>query len=224
MELRDVMRTTPATRSFTDDDIPDDDLHAILDAARFAPSGSSRQSWKVVVVRDAATKARIAELYELGMREYGAYLRAGLVPFAASDAMRDEPPVDLAAARDVPGPQAPPHIAAAPVLLVLLLDTENTSAVDAGLGRIPLTAGGSLFPFAQNVLLAARDLGYGGHLTSVLARQEPGLRELLHIPPRYVLGTMIPLGRPTKVITKLSRAPVESFATTGTFDGPPFEV
>jgi nitroreductase len=223
MELLEVMRTTPATRSFTDDDVPDEALHAILDAARFAPSGSSRQGWKVVVVRDADTKARIAELYELGMREYGAYLRAGLVPFVASEYDRD-PPVDLVAARGTAGPQAPDHIATAPVLLGILLDTENTSAVDAGLGRVPLTAAGSLFPFAQNVLLAARDLGFGGHLTSVLARQEPALRELLHVPERYALGTMIPLGRPTTVITKLSRAPVESFATVDTFDGPAFAV
>jgi nitroreductase len=221
MELREAMRTTPATRSFTDDEVPDEAIHAILDSARFAPSGSSRQSWRVVVVRDPATKARVAELYELGMREYSAYVRTGLVPFAASD-FEKVPTVDLVAARDTHSPQAPDHIAAAPVLLVILLDTENTSAVDAGLGRIPLTAGGSLFPFAQNVLLAARDLGYGGHLTSVLARQEPALRELLHIPPHYVLGTMIPLGRPTKVITKLSRAPVRSFTTTDTFDGPAF--
>ena len=221
MELRDAMRTTPATRAFTDDDVPDAIVLAILDAARFAPSGSSRQAWKVVVVRDPATKARIAALYELGMREYGAYLRAGLVPFAASEVDR-EPPVDLVAARGTPGPQAPGHLVAAPVLLVILLDTENTSAVDAGLGRIPLTAGASIYPFAHNVLLAARDLGFGGHLTSVLARQEPALRELRHVPPRYALGTMIPLGRPVKVVTKLARAPVESFATVETFDGPAF--
>ena len=223
MELRDVMRTTPATRAFTDDDLPDDVLYDILDAARFAPSGGGRQTWKVVVVRDAATKAAIAEMYDLGMREYVAYLQAGLVPFVASDAMRDEPPVDLAAAREVPlAAGMTTHLASAPVLLVILFDATNTSAVDAGLGRAPVTAGGSVWPFAHNVLLAARDAGYGGHLTSVLARQEPALRELLHIPREYVLGTMLPLGKPTRVLTRLARAPVEEFATVDRFDGAAF--
>src|SRR4051812_14036548 len=80
VELRDVMRTTPATREFTDDDLPDDILYGILDDARFAPNGSNRQAWRVIVVRDPEKKRRIADLYELGGREYAAHTRAGLVP------------------------------------------------------------------------------------------------------------------------------------------------
>jgi nitroreductase len=56
----------------------------------------------------------------------------------------------------------------------------------------------------------------------VLARQEHALRELLHIPDHFILGTMLPLGKPAREITKLRRAPVEEFTTAGTFDGPPF--
>ena len=70
MELLEAMRTTPATRAFADDDVPDDVLYGILDAARFAPNGGNRQAWRVVVVRDPDTKSRISELYDLGMREY----------------------------------------------------------------------------------------------------------------------------------------------------------
>jgi nitroreductase len=111
----------------------------------------------------------------------------------------------------------------APVLVVILLDTTAASSVDSGLGRVPLTAGGSAFPFAHNILLAARDRGYGGHLTSVLARQEPALRELLSIPERFALATMIPLGRPTREITKLRRSPVEDFTTVDSYAGPRFK-
>ncbi len=109
------------------------------------------------------------------------------------------------------------------MLLVILVDTTAISSVDSGLGRVPLTAGGSAFPFAHNILLAARDSGYGGHLTSVLARQEPALRALLDIPEPFALATMIPLGRPTHEITKLRRAPVEDFTTLDSFGGPAFE-
>jgi hypothetical protein len=59
-------------------------------------------------------------------------------------------------------------------------------------------------------------------VTSVLARQEPALRELLEIPERFILATMIPLGRPVREITKLRRAEVEDFTTVGSFAGPAF--
>ncbi len=221
MELLEAMRTTPATRAFADDDVPDDVLYGILDAARFAPNGGNRQAWRVVVVRDPDTKSRISELYDLGMREYVGHAKAGVVPFAAAGAhSRTEPAIDLAAARQVPLDTPQPHIATAPVLIVILLDLENCSAVDSGLDRIPISAGGSAYPFAHNILLAARNFGYGGHLTSVVARQEPALRALLRIPDRFALATVIPLGRPVKEITKLRREPVESFTTVGSFDGP----
>ncbi len=57
MELYDVMRTTFAAREFTGDPVPDEALFKILDRARFAPSGGNRQGWRVIVVRDPATKA-----------------------------------------------------------------------------------------------------------------------------------------------------------------------
>ena len=52
MELSEVMRTTAAVRSFTDDPVPPDILHRVLDNARFAPSGGNQQGWHVTVVRD----------------------------------------------------------------------------------------------------------------------------------------------------------------------------
>jgi nitroreductase len=223
MELLDAMRTTPSTREFTDDDLPDDVLYRILDGARFAPNGGNRQAWRVIVVRDGATKARLAELYELGMREYVAHVAAGLVPFVAAEAHdRREPAVDLAAARAIPLPADASYLARVPVLLVILLDLANCSAVDSGLDRLSIAAGASVYPFAHNILLAARDEGYGGHFTSVLARQEPAVRELLGIPDHLALATMLPLGRPARTVTRLRRIPVEEFTTRDRFDGPAF--
>jgi nitroreductase len=217
------MRTTPSTREFTDDPLPDDVLYQILDDARFAPNGGNRQGWRVIVVRDRESKRRIAELYDLAMREYMAFNRVGLVPFAALDAHKNaEPPVDLEEARGIPLPMNASYFATVPVLLVILLDLASVSAVDSGLDRLSLATGGSVYPFAHNILLAARDAGYGGHLTTVLARQEPALRELLGYDLPFALATMIPLGKPVKEITKLRRAKVEAFTTVERFDGPPF--
>ena len=133
------------------------------------------------------------------MREYVGHVRAGLVPFAASDAHpRDEPAIDLEAARQVPLEMDTSYMAQAPVLLVILLDLTNVPAVDSGLDRLSISAGASVYPFAHNILLAARERGFGGHFTSVLARQEQALRQLLHIPTGLALATMLPLGRPER--------------------------
>ena len=77
MDLYDVMRTTPAVREFTDDPLPDETLHRILDHARFAPSGGNRQGTRVVVVRDRGTRLRLADLNRPAVRRYVAQIKAG---------------------------------------------------------------------------------------------------------------------------------------------------
>jgi nitroreductase len=132
---------TAAVREYTDDDLPDEVLFDILDDARFAPNGAHRQAWHVIVVRDPSTRARIAELYQLGFAEYLGLHAAGVVPFVASEAHWRNPPdgpaqpaIDLDAARGVPLPDGmQEHIARAPVLLVITTDLTNVSAVDSGM-------------------------------------------------------------------------------------------
>jgi nitroreductase len=223
-----AMRSTPAVREYADHELGDDTLFEILDDARFAPNGANRQAWHVTIVRDPSMKEQIAELYKLGFAEYLGFHEAGLVPFVASEAHWRNPPagptnpaIDLDAARAKSLPDGTQdHIAKASVLLVITIDLTNVSAVDSGLGRLSISAGASVYPFAHNILLAARARGYGGHITSVLARQEPELRRLLRIPNDHVLATMLPMGKPVRIVTKLQRQPVEAFATIGTFDGP----
>ncbi len=72
MELYDVMRTTFAAREFTSDPVSDDTLFRVLDHARFAPSGGNRQGWRVIVVRDRATKEALAALAVPAAKRYAA--------------------------------------------------------------------------------------------------------------------------------------------------------
>ena len=81
MDFREVVRTTFAARQFTDEPLPDATLHRILDDARFAPSGGNRQPWKVVVVKSAAKRARLAELITPTIRRYLAERAAGENPW-----------------------------------------------------------------------------------------------------------------------------------------------
>ncbi|MDQ3761034.1 MAG: nitroreductase family protein [Actinomycetota bacterium] len=225
MELYEVMRTTSATRAFTSEAVPDAVLHRILDHARFAPSGGNRQGWHVVVLRDPEIRRRIRELYSLSWREYMAHVDAGLVPFAPRECGRwTGPAVDLDAARELPRPNDfADTLDTVPVLLLLIAHLGSLACVDNGLDRQSIVGGGSIYPFAQNILLAARNEGLGGVLTSVLVRQEPAVRELIGIPDDHAVAGLIALGHPVRAVRKLRRRPVEQFTTVNRFDGSGFK-
>ena len=164
------MRTTPSTREFTSEPVPDEVVRHLLEVARFAPSGGNRQAWHVIVLRDPGIRRRIRDLYVLSWREYMAHVRAGLVPFAPLDHGRwTGPAVDLEEARATPAPLAfADHLDEVPVLLVLVAELAGLAVLDNGLDRQSIIGGASVYPFAHNVLLAAGDAGLGGVLTTVL--------------------------------------------------------
>lgn len=218
------MRSTGAIREFTDEPVSDEMLHQILDTARFAPNGGNRQGWHVIVLRDPEVRARVRDLYVLGWREYTAHTREDRVPFAPGpDGRWTAPAVDLDAARATPAPNRfGDHLDTAPVLLVVAVDLTALAVTDNGLDRQSIVGGGSIYPFCHNILLAARDVDLGGVMTTVLARQEPAARELLHLPDGWAIAALVVLGHPVKQITKLRRDPVEAFTTVDRFDGSPF--
>ena len=55
--LLEALATTRAIRRYTDAPIPDDDLRTILWHAGRAPSGSNRQPFRFLVLRDGPTAA-----------------------------------------------------------------------------------------------------------------------------------------------------------------------
>lgn len=212
-------------REFTDELIPDEVLHTILDHARFAPSGGNRQGWRVIVVRDAAIRRRLRELYQLSWREYVAHVAEGKVPFAPGPDRRWQgPAVDLEAARaaEAPNPFAD-QLDTVPVLMVVLVDLTQLAVLDNGLDRQSIVGGGSIYPFCHNIMLAARDQGYGGVMTTAICRQEDAVRELLGVPDPWAVASLVALGRPVKQVTRLRRAPVEEFTVADRFDGQAFD-
>lgn len=219
MDLYDVMRTTPATREFTDDPLPDETLHRILDHARFAPSGGNRQGTRVIVVRDQETRARLAELNEPAVRRYVAQIKAGQSPWNALEP--PAPTADEIAGTEVPDSFTRPVLTAAAVLVVCV-DLGVVAAMDQDLDRVGLVAGASVYPLVWNVLLAARNEGFGGTITTMAVAEEPAVRELLGIPEQYAVAAVLPIGRPAREVTRLRRRPVEEFVTRERFDGPAF--
>jgi nitroreductase len=68
ISLVDALSTTRAIRRFTDDPIPDADLNQIMWLASRAPSGSNRQGFRFVVLRDGPNAAHARELIREGAR------------------------------------------------------------------------------------------------------------------------------------------------------------
>jgi nitroreductase len=61
MDVFDAIKGRRSVRAFKRDAIEDDDLKKILEAARWAPSAGNRQPLEIVLVRDEATKQRLAQ-------------------------------------------------------------------------------------------------------------------------------------------------------------------
>jgi len=110
----------------------------------------------------------------------------------------------------------------APVVLVVCVDLAVVAAFDQELDRIGIVSGASVYPFVWNILLAARNEGYGGVLTTAAVAEEPRVKELLGIPEDYAIAAVLPLGKPVRQITKLTRKPVAEVASRERFDGDPF--
>jgi nitroreductase len=218
MELYEAMRTTFSAREFTDDPVPDDALFRILDQARFAPSGGNRQGWRVIVVRDRATKEALAGLSAPAAKRYIAQIQAGESPWNTVDPTR----VDAATIERTPAPGrlTEPHVKA-PVVLVICVDLKVVASTDSQLTRVGVISGASIYPFAWNILLAARQEGFAGTITTLAVAQEPRIKEFLGIPSHFAVAATMPIGRPVKRLTKLRRKPVGEFAMRERWGGAP---
>ncbi len=217
MELYEVMRTTFAAREFVDEEVSDKQISTILENARFAPSGGNRQGWKVIIVRDENTRLAIKPLIEPVFQRYLAQISVGESPWNTihETTLTEGQIVDQ---------QLPEgfvdNLVGAPVLLLVFVDLSVVASFDSGAEHVGVISGGSIYPFVWNILLSARNEGLGGTLTTFVGGNEVGLKHLLQVPDQYAFSAMIPLGRPVKQLTRLSRRPVEAFAVLETFDGP----
>jgi nitroreductase len=218
MELYDVMRTTFAAREFTDDPLPNETLFKILDHARYAPSGGNRQGWRVIVVRDGRTRDALAALTAPAARRYAAQLGAGENPWNTIDPTS----VDAGTIERTPAPArlTEPLLRAA-VVLVVCVDLKVVASTDQYLERVGVVSGASIYPFAWNILLAARHEGFGGTITTLAVAQEPKVQELLGIPRHIAVCAIMPLGRPVKQLKELKRKAVPEFTMLERWGGQP---
>jgi nitroreductase len=171
------------------DPVPDEDLWKILDTAIRAPSGGNIQPWNFVVIRDKATKERIAEWYlDAWEKTYG----------PAREAMRADP-------RMVRTYNSADYLARhiAEVAVMIMVTTRKDNLRDSTIG------GASIYPAVQNLMLAARALGYGTTLTTLHKLHDAEVKALLGIPDTHETTALVPLGKPRGKFGVPQRLPVE---------------
>ena len=220
MDLYEVMRTTAAVREFTGEPLPDEVLHTILENARFAPSGGNRQGTQIVVVRDAATRERLVEITAPGARRYHAQRAAGETPWSAYAPSRVTE--EMVAETEVPSSVSEPLRRAA-VVLVVCVDLRAVAALDKDLDRVGIVGGASVYPLVWNILLAARNEGFGGTITTMAVAEEPTLKQLLGIPEPFAVAAVVPLGKPVKQLKRLNRVSVEELTHREHWNGGPLQ-
>jgi nitroreductase len=171
-------------------------------------------------VRDASVRRRLAELGGGTARRYYAQLKAGENPW--NTVHPTQVPQDVIDATEIPDTFVEPFLKA-PVVLVVTVDLTVVAAIDQYLDRVGIAGGASVYPLVWNILLAARNEGYGGTFTTMAIAEEGQVRELVGMPDTHAVAAVVPIGKPVKQLTKLRRQPVSDFITRERFDGPAFE-
>ena len=205
--LLEGLCTTRAIRRYRDEAVPDAALRAILFAATRAPSGSNRQPFRFVVLTDGP-KAQAAK----------ALLAGAARGFWSAKVQEDG--YERGSGADESSPKARmartmrryvDEFERVPVLVLPCYVRYRAAA---------LTDGASIYPACENLLLAARALGYGGVLTGFQAFVDAELRELLEIPDEVVLAATITLGRPEGAHGPVRRRPLPELVFEETWAHP----
>ena len=181
MDFFEVVHSQRSIRKFKPDDVPDDVLWQMLDAAIRAPSGSNTQPWIFVVIKDAAKRQAIAQ----ALRETGRVedMASRFEAVKADPVRRRSLGAAVEMFRD---------IAKAPVIIIPCLYNVTSPNTDAN----SLLAGSSIYGAVQNLMLAARTLGVGTVLTTFQQFIQPTLAKELGIPDDALATCVIPVGYP----------------------------
>jgi len=206
--LLEGLASTRAIRHYLDEPVPPEALRAMLFAATRAPSGSNRQPFRFIVLTDGPNARAAKSLIAEGARLAWGGKRVNDGYDAGSGARDDSPKARMARAmqRYVDEFEHVPVL----VLPALVRYREPTPF-----------EGASIFPACQNLLLAARALGYGGVLTGWHYSVEAELRALVGVPDEVFLAATITIGKPAGRHGPVRRRPMSELVYGESWDQAP---
>jgi nitroreductase len=204
-----VLHRMRAVRIYDPAPVPEGDLRRILRAGTMAGSSGNTQPWELVLVTERETKLKLKALALDGMSR-----------IAAVRAQTPEQLVD-GAGRPVTGHAAMESLENVPVLVVVFWNPDRgvrfheeyfeneDGTLREGPGARHHTRGSSIYPFCQNVQVAANALGYATLMQTGWVHHQAKVRELLGVPPRMFLEAVILLGRSAEKLGRPRRRALE---------------
>jgi nitroreductase len=189
--LFEIMQTTRSMRRLKPDRVPAALIRKILEAAVSAPSGGNMQRWRFLVIRDREIKKTVGAYYKRAWDEIARPRYSQGDPAPGTDPERFSRMLDAAQ-------YLADHIHEAPVWIVPCMHGANPTR----------TAGSSIYPAIQNMLLAARALGLGATLTTLYLNFEKEVEAALGLPSDVHSYALIPIGYPMGRFGPVRRVPL----------------
>jgi nitroreductase len=205
--LVEGLTTTRAIRRYRDEPVPESALRTMLFAATRAPSGSNRQPFRFLVLTDSDIAREAKAVIGDAARRAWSSKRASDGYDRGSGARDDTPKARMARAMQA----YVDEFERSPVLVLPCLVRYRAAN--------PLE-GASIYPACQNLLLAARALGYGGVLTLWQGLVDAELRTLLGVPETVALAATITIGKPMGRHGPVRRRPLGELVYADRWDTP----
>jgi nitroreductase len=211
-EFLELVHKRRSCRRFKPDPIPDEWVEKILEAGRWAMSGSNAQPWEFIVVKDQDTKDRMAEKWLKVRKEYYAPIeRTRKLEFGHT-----MPTI----------PMTETGWQYAPVLIVCLGDRRTVQGTILAVNFIGAEGGKgtdatflkNMASAAQIIHLAAEALEIASQHVSVNGMWEYYLREILEVPIPLEIHCVVPLGYPDYEFAPLYRRELEEFVHYEKYD------
>jgi nitroreductase len=203
MDTIEAIMTTRAIRRFTDREVDVADIETCLRAAQQAPSGGNVQPQQYLVLTDPAKRAIAARWYRSAYDRYEATL--------GTPEFRDEAAESSWRRTTAASRYLAEHLDHAPVLVVFLQPLIAWGGRDADgpldIGRLDA----SVYPAVQNFCVAARSLGLGTALTTVIRIHGTEVLAELGVPDgRYEIAALVPVGHPVGSFGVAPRKPASA--------------
>lgn len=194
--MLDIIRHRRSVRVYKTGKVTAKQLEAILEAARWAPSGANTQPWEFIVTRDRKKMKRVREIYSQEWR----------------DRKKEDPVHYKGLKKDYVGDVS---------VLVLVCGDARTKQVYLTT-RQPADREklfqASIANAVQQAMLAAAGMNLGTVWVSVREEVEPKLRKLFKVPDELRLLWVMPIGHTSSWPKAKPRRPVSAFTHYEVYD------
>jgi nitroreductase len=200
--LLEGLAQTRAIRRYTNEPVPEWVLRDLCFLASRAPSGSNRQPFRFMVFAEGPKAAEVKALIAKGARAVWGGKRENDSYDKGSGQVENSPKARMAATMQ----HFVDHFEEVPVVVLPCLERyREPNEMESA----------SIYPAVQNLLLAARGLGYGGVFTGFNKLVEEELRELLEVPDHVFMAGTVTIGRPVGHHGPVRRRPLSELVYAG---------